>query len=247
MGWRERLGDERGFTLIELLCATAAGLIVSAAVLAILVSSFQLSSGDADRVDANQQGRVAMERIVQALNSSCVAGQGVSPIVGTGTTTGGGAASGADSVAFYSSLSDAATVDPNEIVVALSGGALTMSTYNYLSGNAPNFTFATTPASTVTLIPHAALVSGTSAVFSYYGYDPTTETLTDQYDPGSGTLSSGQAADTSEVAIAFESQPSNADSTINTGVSLSDSVVLRLTPVSDNVASSDSSSPGPCT
>ena len=83
MSWRERLRDERGYTLIELIMATAAGLVVSAAALIIIVSAVQFSTSDGERTDADQQGSVAMEKIVQALNSSCVEGNGISPIVGT--------------------------------------------------------------------------------------------------------------------------------------------------------------------
>ena len=87
MSWRERLSDERGYTLIELVMATAAGLVVCAAALAIVVSSLSFANGDSERIDSNQQGSVAMEKIVQALNSSCVVGYGISPIVGaTGWT-----------------------------------------------------------------------------------------------------------------------------------------------------------------
>ena len=67
-----RLRDERGFTLVEVMVALAIGLVVSTATLAIVIVSVHLGSNYTDRVDANQQGRLAMERITQALNSSCV-------------------------------------------------------------------------------------------------------------------------------------------------------------------------------
>ena len=44
-----------------------------------------------DRVDANQQGRDALLRIEQLLNSSCVAGVGVSPVVAAVRRLRGGA------------------------------------------------------------------------------------------------------------------------------------------------------------
>src|ERR1039458_10811781 len=66
------LRSERGFTLIELTVATLIGTIVSAATLAIVIVSVHLSSNYGDRVDATQQGRIAMAKITQALNSSCV-------------------------------------------------------------------------------------------------------------------------------------------------------------------------------
>jgi Tfp pilus assembly protein PilW len=49
------------------------GIIVSAATLAIVITSVHLTSNYDDRVDATQQGRDAMLKITQALNTSCVA------------------------------------------------------------------------------------------------------------------------------------------------------------------------------
>jgi len=49
MTWRARLRDERGYTLIELILASAAGLLVSGAALAIIAVSYELLRNDADR------------------------------------------------------------------------------------------------------------------------------------------------------------------------------------------------------
>ena len=60
-----------------------------------MIVSVHLTSNYTDRIDANQQGRLAMERITQALNSSCVTPKTVpSPII---------AGSNATSLMFYSS------------------------------------------------------------------------------------------------------------------------------------------------
>ena len=77
------LRDERGYTLVEMILATAAGLVVCVIALTIVLTSLQFSTADADRVDSNQQGSYAMEKIVQALTSSCVAGEGSSPVIGS--------------------------------------------------------------------------------------------------------------------------------------------------------------------
>jgi prepilin-type N-terminal cleavage/methylation domain-containing protein len=256
----ERLRAEDGLTLIELLVATAAGLVVAAAAMAILVTSVHFSNNSADRVDANQQGSVAMEKIVQALNSSCVNGiingAGVSPIVGSPTTssvTGGQSVSGGtstpssgDSITFVSSLADSASLTPNEVVIALTGGSIVETIYHATSGVPPSWTFSTSPFSTVTLLQHAANPTGSSAIFTYYGYDPTTGTLSSTpYATGSG-LSYTNAATTAEVGISFNAEPGDNSQSPGASVDVADSVVLRLTPVSNNVPATGSTIPTPC-
>ena len=119
------LRGERGFTLIELLVATLAGIVVSAATGAIVIASVHFSSNVSDRVDANQQARIAMDKISQALNSSCVA-TAVAPVVTGGTVN--GAQSDDTHLYFYSSLSDTPTINPNLVEVSLSGTQLILTT-----------------------------------------------------------------------------------------------------------------------
>ncbi len=256
----ERFRAQDGLTLVELLVATTAGLVVAGAAMAILLTSLNFSTNAGNRVDANQQGGAAMENIVQALNSSCVNGiingGGVSPIVGSPTTssvTGGQSVSGGtstpssgDSITFVSSLADSASLMPKEVVIALTGGALVETTYNATSGVAPSWTFSTTAASTVTLLQHAANPTGSSAIFSYYGYDPTTGTLSSTPYSISGGLSYTNAATTAEVGISFNSQPGSNSQSPGGTVDISNSVVLRLTPVSDNVPNTGATIPTPC-
>ncbi len=76
--------------------------------LAILITSIQLSSNNQDRIDSNQQGRLAMTRIVQALNSSCVAAT-TPPVLAGSTST---------EVDFYSLLGGGPTLNPGELKVS---------------------------------------------------------------------------------------------------------------------------------
>jgi Tfp pilus assembly protein PilV len=103
------LRSESGFTLVELLVATAIGMVVSTATLAIVITSVHFSSNYADRVDATQQGRIAMQKITQLLNSSCVAAS-VAPILAT---------SDANNLWFYSALGDNPTITPSEEEVSV--------------------------------------------------------------------------------------------------------------------------------
>ena len=123
--------DERGFTLVELLVASAAGIVVTTAMGAIVITSVHFSSNYNDRVDANQEARTAMEKITQSLNSSCVAAL-VPPIMSTGATgpVGNPAISDGSHVWFYTAVApnvgvtDASTINPYLAEVYLSGNQL---------------------------------------------------------------------------------------------------------------------------
>jgi Tfp pilus assembly protein PilW len=254
---RAALRDERGFTLVELLVATLAGIIVTTATAAVVIASVHFSSNFGNRVDANQEGRVAMEKITQALNSSCVA-TGVTPLVGTPAATGmvGGAASGSDAsdAVFYSALSDLATIEPNEVEISLTGTApsqqLVMYTYTNTNavGTPPPWTFSTTPspAGGFVLLPNAAqaTINGTvQPVFQYYGYTSSGSIDTTAF---ATPLSATDAANTAEVTISFEALPSNKGANLSAkgaGANINDSVVLKLTPAS----SAPNGSNTPCT
>jgi len=241
---RKHVRDERGYTLIEMIAATAGGLLVAGAAMALLAASYHMLSNGADRVDANQQGRTALLRIEQLLNSSCVAGVGVSPIVGGSSAGSGAPPSGANSVTFYASQSDSATAEPSEYVVYLSGGgALDLATYAYQSGSNPDWVFATSPSATVPLITHAANTSGTSAVFNYYQYAANGQLNTTADTLVGGYLPSASASSVAAVTIQFEALATDNNTSIGNGANFSDQVVLRLTPVS---GTPPTSTPEPC-
>jgi len=241
-----RLRDERGFTLIEVLIATIAGLLVAGAALAILATSYQMLANNADRVDANQQGRTAMLEIEQLLNSSCVAGLGVSPIVGGSSAGSGAPPSGANSITFLSSQSDLPTTLPYEEVVSLSGsGALQLQTYTNPSGSEPDWIFPTTATTTATLVSHAGLVPGSSAIFQYYPYnsDGTVSSSADQLV--GNYLPTSSAETVAGVKIQFEAAPTDGVTRAGGNVDFSDQVNLSLTPASST--GSSSGTPEPCT
>ena len=61
-----------GFTLIELLVAMVAGMAVIGALFGILEVPFHQTANLTDRVQSNQNGRIAMTRIIDALHSTCL-------------------------------------------------------------------------------------------------------------------------------------------------------------------------------
>lgn len=208
---------ESGFTLVELLVATMIGIVVSTATLAIVITSVHLTSNFTDRVDATQQGRTAMLRLTQALNSSCVSAA-LAPIL---------PASDASDVWFYSSPTDVPTIQPNEVEVSLTSGSpqqLVMNTYAWASGSAPNWVFSSTP-TTLVLLAHAAQV-GTTPVFQYFGYGSGGALSTTPYTIG--TNLGTNAATTSEVQINFQAIPADNWTALGRPASFSDAVVLRL-------------------
>jgi Tfp pilus assembly protein PilW len=241
-----RLRDERGFTLLELLVATAAGIIVTAAMGAIVIVSVHFTSNTNDRVDANQEGRTAMAQITQALNSSCVSA-GVPPIQPN---------SDANDLIFLSALSDAPSINPNLLTVQLSGGALTMLTNANVVGSTgatgatgstgatgttavDGWTVASAPTTSFTLLPHAAnaVVNGaTVPVFQYYAYNSTTGTISNNVTPSSGQTLGSNASNVVEVIISYQALPSDNWNATGRPSNISDSVVLRLTPASASAA-----------
>ncbi len=211
---RVAVRSESGFTLIELMVALVVGLIVATATMAIVITSVHLSSNYNDRVDANQQGRVAMLKVIQALNSSCVA-SAVAPIL---------PASDSNDAWFYSLLGDGPTQNPSEVEVSLTGGSLVMKTYPYASGTAPNWVFSGTASSTFTLLQYAQAMPSTP-VFQYFGYSGgALSTTAYSVSPNLGS----NAATTAEVEINFIANPSDNWTAQNRTASLSDTVVLRL-------------------
>jgi Tfp pilus assembly protein PilW len=226
--------SESGFTLVELLIATACGMIVSAATLAIVISSVHLTSNFSDRVDATQEGRTAMEKITQALDSSCVVAS-LSPILPNTVDSANtiSAISDASHLWFYSSLTDDALINPNLVNLELTGGSLVMQSYAYMSttGSAPNWVFSSTPTN-FTLLPNVTneAVNGAAVpVFQYYGYNGSSTISTTPY---AVPLSSANAAATAMVTISFQALPSDNYAAQGRPTSFSNSVVLRLTPAS---------------
>lgn len=68
-----RARGQAGFTLVEVMVAMVAGLIVTAAMFAILEVSLRQTSRITDRVQATQLGRAALSSITGELDSACLA------------------------------------------------------------------------------------------------------------------------------------------------------------------------------
>ena len=98
---RPRLSDQRGFTLVELLVAITIGMVILMATLMVFDRTISASGQIADRSEALQRGRQAMELITRQLRSQVCVGT-TTPIV-----------AGSDlSVTFYADLTDGTPANP---------------------------------------------------------------------------------------------------------------------------------------
>ncbi len=158
---RPRISDERGFSLPELLVAMVIGMVVLLASFMVLDRSFTASGQIADRTEALQRGRLAMNLITRQLRSQVCVGTTV-PIV-AGSNTG---------VTFYADLSDGSTPIKRR---TLSFDPVTQTITESVvtgAGTYPDLTFTTAPKTVPLLTKVQQIMDGTTArpMFRYYGY-----------------------------------------------------------------------------
>jgi type II secretory pathway pseudopilin PulG len=221
---RLRLRGEQGFTLIETLVAILTGLVVTFATFAILDVSLSQSSRIADRVSADQRGRLAMEKLTLVLHSSCIA-PNVTPVEKESTE---------NKIRIISQTgaeSSFATVELHEL--SLASSKLTDTTYLSTGKQpAPNWEFSATPAKTTTLLtgvsPSENAKKELIPVFQYYGYVGSELSKTPLPIPLNATTANEAAA----IAVNFTVAPDSSNSKADRPVELSETVVLRFSPAS---------------
>jgi prepilin-type N-terminal cleavage/methylation domain-containing protein len=162
---RPHLRDEGGFTLIELLTAISIGLLIIFAAFAVLDRTISASGQIADRSEALQRGRQAMQLITRQLRSQVCVGT-ATPIV-----------SGSDlSISFYADLTDGTPANPiKQRTLSYSATTDTITeTVTPSAGTYPALTFTGTPTSTplLTKVKQILENNGTTLrpIFRYYGY-----------------------------------------------------------------------------
>jgi Tfp pilus assembly protein PilW len=162
--------DARGFTLIETLVAILTGIVVTAALFAILEVSLHQSARAGDVVQASQLGRNTMTRMVDELRSSCIASE-FTPIQEKSSNT---------ELYFRNSYSEKAvptSASEHKIVWTEGTGALTDFTYPSNGGSWPNFTYSSTPSPAAgTLIGERISAQGTTSVKNKEGKSETIPT-----------------------------------------------------------------------
>jgi type II secretory pathway pseudopilin PulG len=157
---RER---EAGFALTELLVAMTVGLIVLLAAFLLLDRAHSASNEIADRQDAVQRGRQAMEYLTRQVRSQVCLGNTTEPI-----TYGS-----RDQVTFYADLSDGSkNVERRNIIYDPTAKTIREEVFPG-TGVHPDLTFGATPTETRVLLSRVERVTDPATDFlRYFAYDP---------------------------------------------------------------------------
>lgn len=220
--------DERGITLVELMVATATGVVVMAGITLAMIVTMRETNRVASHVEADQQARLAMTKLLAELHSACVAPQ-IAPIYPESTGT---------SLTFIHQSGSAVAPIPVKSTVYLKEGNLVENDFAYESGAAPSWKFKTIPTSEI--LTYGIGQTGATPLFRYYAYSGGAISTTPLL--ASPTLAENSAK-TVQVTIAFDARPGqeiSGDASAATGIQ--DSALLRLTPP----AYSSTSSNQPC-
>lgn len=215
----EPIRDQRGTTLMEVIVALASGIVVLAAISTVVVVSLRETGRVSARVDANQRARIALNRIVDQLHSACLAPQ-IAPVREGSTGT---------LLSFIHQTGSAVAPTPVLSRISLSGGTLSQSDYPTTGGQAPLWTFSSTPSSTTQLMTEISPTAPSASIFSYYAYSGGQVSAIPLGTP----LNLEGAARTVKVTVAFTAAPlSTPVSDPNAAANIQGSVLLRLTPAS---------------
>jgi prepilin-type N-terminal cleavage/methylation domain-containing protein len=155
-----RISDERGFTLIELLVAMVIGMVVLMAAFMVLDRTISASGQVADRSEALQRGRQAMDLVSRQLRSQVCVGN-TKPIISASD----------NSISFYADMSDGTTPIKQRTLSYSSTTDIITESVVTGSGTYPTLTFTGTAASTP-LLTKVKQIQDTSLrpIFRYYGY-----------------------------------------------------------------------------
>lgn len=202
-------------TLVELLVATSAGVVVMFGVTTSVIVATRESNRVATHVNANQRARIAMTRIIDQLHSACVAPLVIPVRTGsTGTT-----------LNLWHQSGSAVAPAPIESRITLSGTTLSQSNYQ-ATGTGPNWTFPSSPNSTVQLLTGVSQISSSIPIFRYYAYSSGQVSSTPLTTP----LSETDSQRTVMVTVAFKAAPQKTPfADANGATSIEDSAQLRLT------------------
>jgi prepilin-type N-terminal cleavage/methylation domain-containing protein len=228
---RTSLSSEHGFTLIEMLVTLVTGIVVLLATYFVLDVSIRESSRLSERVDADQRGRIAMEKILQELHSSCVA-SGVTPVESGSTST---------KLEIISQTGNETVfphVTKHVIQYVPSTHTLTDESYVSIAEKNPHgeWEWPTTANSSQTILTGIAPSTEGSGehittvpIFEYYKYEGGNLSTTPISE---SELSSGSANETAAIAVRFTAWPSSERTTGARTVDLADTAVLRFDPAS---------------
>jgi Tfp pilus assembly protein PilW len=231
-----RLSDQRGFTLIELLVAMVTAIVVIGALFSILEFTLRQTSRLTDRVQADQTGRIAMTRIIDALHSTCISPE-FKPIL---------EGSNGSELWFINAYSNEATIPissvaKHQVIWNKAAGTLTDKSYPATGGSWPKYTFSGTasPAAGTRLASNIAesQEKGTGVpIFEYFKYSTSSSSPTETLTPLSTInpealkvpLGEKDAEATASVLVRFTAYPSDSNTASDRGVDLRNQVTLAM-------------------
>jgi prepilin-type N-terminal cleavage/methylation domain-containing protein len=207
---------EHGYTLPELLMAMTVGLVVLMAAFLLIDRANSVSQEVADRADAVQRGRIAIERMTRQIRSQVCLGETTEPI-----TFGDH-----DTITFYADLSDGSrnveqrTIDYNPTTKKIT---------EYVTpgvGVYPALTFTTPPTSRVLLNKVQLVTSPATNFFRYYAFR--VGGVPGDLEELPVPLSPANASRTVMVKIAYVSMPDRIKLEDRESVTFHNDVYVRL-------------------
>ncbi len=254
--WRA-LRREEGMTLIELIVAMSLGIIVTGIALSLLNFTTADVTRITERVHVDQTGRVALEKLMLALHSSCVATK-AEPIRSGSTEKVLRFVSETSEVNKYGEPSSSLpTIRLHEVIYTPASGKIegTLTEKSWPSTGVPpkyEFNEKATPTTRILLTGIKQTENEKKELvklFRYYRYYKTTDTkpTLGELDPteyvlntkASTTEQKEEAAQIAKVTVTMTAVPEGKENKENTSlgngrpVALEDSAILRLSPSSE--------------
>lgn len=213
--------DQRGTTINELVVGMAAGVVVLMGLSTLVIITVANTTRVSARVDATQQSRLSLNRVIDQLHSACIAPK-VPPIRSGSSGT---------ELRFVHATGSSVSPVPTLSVISASGSTLTQTDYSWKSGNPPFWVFNTTPTRSFQLANRITPI-GSKPIFSYYGYASGAISPTPLLTP----LSEIDASRTIHVTVSFMTAARKGKADEATPARMQGSATLRLSASSYNPA-----------
>lgn len=216
-------GDESGMTLIELVIGMSIALVVTFASFAVLGRATTASHEIADRQEAVQRGRLAMELITRQLRSQVCLGETAEPITyGDGGT-----------VTFYADLSDGSQNVARRTLTFVPPAGQTpgriVEDVRFGIGEYPDLEFPATPDTSKVLLSGAKQVvrdGQARPLFSYYAFQPGSPT--GDLEQLATPLSATDAPRTIMVHVEYVTMPDRGRPRDLDSLTLQDNIYVRI-------------------
>ena len=208
-----------GFTLVELLVAMTIGMVVLMAAFLLLDRAQSASRQIADRQDAVQRGRQAMEYLTRQVRSQVCLGNTTEPITYASPTQ----------LTFYADLSDGSkNVERRTITFNPAAKTITEQVFPGI-GVYPDLTFSATPTETRRLLTKAEPVTGPATPFlRYYAFDPDGAPGALRELPASPSMSAADLPLVVMVKLAFVALPEGPRPRNRDATTFNNDVYVRL-------------------